>query len=99
MNEESNDTKESKLTQQTKQVVAKEATAAQKLWNEIKNKKIGVFSLPEQPLHSQSTPVFLDPNILYLEYKNPSFIVSLEAALGPEYKVEHAHKYISVVKA
>jgi hypothetical protein len=86
-----------KKVKETKTEVVK--TSAEKLWDEIKNKNVEMFSLPPQPVSSQCSPVLIDPNKLHLQYKTSSFITSLESALGDKYKVDLAGKFITVTKS
>jgi hypothetical protein len=86
------------MSKESKNVPVKSVTAAETLWNEIKGKKVEMFSLPPQEVSSQCSPAFIDPNKLYLEYKASSFITSLESALGTSYKVDLSGKYITVTK-
>jgi len=70
-----------------------------KLWSELKDKKIEMFSLPPQPLSSFCKPAIVDPTKLYLLPTASSLLPGLETALGNAYKVELVDKYIVVSKA
>lgn len=82
----------------SKEVEKTTKTVAQKIWDEIKNKKIDMFSLPDQTVTMHCAPVYIDPNTLYLTYKASSVINQLEESLGSKYKVTLDGKYISVTK-
>ncbi len=73
-------------------------TNSQKIWDEIKNKKIDMFSLPDQSVSMHCTPVWIDPDTLYMTYKASSVINQLEESLGTKYKFSLDGKYISVKK-
>jgi len=73
--------------------------AAEKIWEEIKDKNIEMFSLPPQKINAQCSPVNIEPNKLYLKYKASSTIAALETALGEKYKVELAGQFITVAKS
>lgn len=66
------------------------------LWNEIKNKKINMFSIPNQTVEKYCEPISIDPNKLYLTIKVSSVLPALEEALGSDYVVEQINKYLVV---
>jgi hypothetical protein len=74
-------------------------TVSSGIWAEIKNKKIEMFSLPDQTVENYFAPVNVDPEKLYLTFKVSSALPALEATLGSAFKVELANKYIVVSKA
>ena len=43
-----------------------EKTEADKIWTEIKNKKIEMFALPDQTVSQYCKPISVDPNKLFL---------------------------------
>jgi hypothetical protein len=86
----------SEETKKTENKVVK--TAAEKIWDEIKDKKIEMFSLPSQTVSSHCNPVTVEPTKLYLQYKASSLIASLESSLGEKYKVEMSGRFITVSK-
>jgi hypothetical protein len=71
-------------------------TEASAIWSEIKDKKIEMFSLPDQIVNQYCEPVFIEPSKLYLVASATSVLPSLEAAIGPKYQVDLATKYIIV---
>ncbi len=73
-------------------------TAADKIWEEIKDKRLDIFALPGQVVSMHCQPVNIEPTKLYLSYRAPSLIVSLEDCLGTGYKVSTSDKYITVSK-
>lgn len=85
------------MAKESEKTVSK--TNSQKIWDEIKNKKIEMFSLPDQTVSMHCSPVYIDPETLYLTYKASSIINQLEESLGSKYKVSLDMKYISVKKA
>lgn len=75
-----------------------EETVAEKLWNEIKNKNIDMFALPNQVVEQYCKPVNIEPSKLYLLTSASSVLPSLEVALGPKFTVERLDKYLVVSK-
>jgi hypothetical protein len=86
-------TKEEKAT-----APVKAKTQAELIWEEIKDKQVDIFGLPEQFVDMHCQPVPIEPSKLYLTAKASAFLPSLETALGNKYLVERADKYIVVVK-
>jgi hypothetical protein len=86
------------MTKETQTTATNTKTVSQKIWDEIKNKKIDMFSLPDQTVTMHCSPMFIDPSTLYLTYKASSVITQLEESLGAKYKVSIDGKYISVAK-
>jgi hypothetical protein len=74
-------------------------TAAEKIWDEIKEKNVEMFSLPPQPVSSHCSPIAIEPTKLYLQYKASSLITALETALGSKYSVNLSGKFITVSRA
>lgn len=68
------------------------------IWNEIKDKKIDVFALPNQSVEKYCTPVTIEPSKLYLTVKASAVLPALESALGPTYHIEQASKYFIISK-
>ncbi len=73
-------------------------TISDKIWEEIKDKKIDLFALPNQTVSMYCQPVNVNPSKLYLTYKASSVIAAMEETLGSSYKLEHAGNYITVSK-
>jgi len=71
-------------------------TIAGQLWEEIKEKSIEIFALPDQQVQMHCHPVNIEPNKLYLVTKSLAVLPSLEVALGKNYVVELLDKYITV---
>jgi len=76
-----------------------EGTEAGKIWSEIKDKTIEMFALPDQKVHQYCQPKFIDPTRLYLDISASSVLPSLEAAIGNNYTVELATRYVIVSRA
>lgn len=83
----------------TEKVKVAEKTVADRIWDEIKNKKVNMFALPNQTVSSYCNVVTIEPSKCYLEYTVPAILPALEAALGAEYKVDVAGRFITVVHA
>ncbi len=74
----------------------KTLTLAEKVWNDIKGKKLEMFALPEQFVHMYCEPINIEPTKLYLKYKVPAVLPALEEALKGSYTVEMTNKYICI---
>lgn len=75
-----------------------ELTAADKMWQSIKDLKLEMFALPNQFVHMYCKPINIEPTKLYLVALNQasSFLPALENALGSGYTVEKADRFILV---
>lgn len=71
-------------------------TEADKIWEEIKNKKIEMFSLPSQIVSQYCKPTFIEPEKLYLIVSATSVLPALEVALGEKYVVDRLEKFVTV---
>lgn len=76
-----------------------EKTEADKIWTEIKNKKIEMFALPDQTVSQYCKPISVDPNKLFLIASAASLLPALEIALGDKFCVEMADKYLIVSRS
>lgn len=77
----------------------KQLTEAEKMWNEIKDKSIEMFGLPDQVIAMHCGVVTVDPSVLYLTVRSSAVLPSLEAAISPAFTVEMADKYVLVKRA
>jgi hypothetical protein len=75
------------------------ATEAGKIWQEIKDKKIEMFALPDQVVEKYCNPISIEPSKLYVIPSAPSVLPALEVALGSKYTVTLAEKYLIVARA
>lgn len=71
-------------------------TEADKIWLEIKNKKIDMFSLPSQVVSQYCKPATIEPSKLYLIPSATSVLPALELALGEGYVVDRMERFITV---
>jgi hypothetical protein len=71
-------------------------TAADKIWDEIKDLRIEMFALPDQRVHHYCKPVTIDPSKLFLLSTAGSVLPSLEAAVSPKYVEEKQDRFIIV---
>lgn len=76
-----------------------QSTEAGAIWDEIKDKPIDMFALPDQQVHMHVHPVNIEPSKLYLVLNSSSVLPSLEAAVGNKFVVELVNKYVSVTRA
>lgn len=72
---------------------------AAEIWNEIKDREILMFSLPDQRVHQHVLPIKVEPSKLYLRTASPAVLPSLETALGAKYKVELVERFVTVTRA
>lgn len=71
-------------------------TAAEKIWDDIKDLSIEMFALPNQQVHHYCKPVSVDPSKLFLTVTAGSVLPSLEAAVSPKYTVEKQDRFLVV---
>jgi len=74
----------------------KNKTVAAKIWEEIKDKQINMFALPNQTISNYCTPTAIEPSKCYLTYTVTALLPALEASLGDKYKVEMAGRFLTV---
>jgi hypothetical protein len=75
-------------------------TEADKIWAEIKDKRVNMYALPNQVVANYCTQAKIDPTRCFLLYKTASAIIpALEEAVGKAYTVEVMDKYIVVARA
>lgn len=75
-----------------------EMVEADKIWSEIKDKKIDMFSLPNQIVSQYCKPILIEPSKLYLIASATSVLPALEFALGNDYVVDRMERFITVVR-
>ena len=73
-----------------------QGTVSLEIWNEIKDKNIEMFALPDQKVHMHCRPVPVEPSKLYLLINSSAVLPSLEVAAGKKYTVELADKFVIV---
>jgi hypothetical protein len=61
-------------------------TEGDKIWNEIKDKEVMMFAIPNQFVEQYCDPVPLDPTKCFLRFKVSAFIPALEEAIGANKK-------------
>lgn len=71
-------------------------TVANKIWEEIKDKQVNMFALPNQKVSNFCQPKLVEPSKCYLTYTVTSILPALESALGANYKVELAGRFLTV---
>lgn len=74
------------------------ATQSDLLWEALKNKEISMFALPAKKVFEVFQRVNVDVDKLYLISAISSSLPALENAIGKDYIVEVAYKYITVSK-
>lgn len=57
-------------------------TEGDKIWDEIKNKEVFMFAIPNQIVSDYCEPKPLDPTKCFLSFKVSSFLPALEEAIG-----------------
>lgn len=73
-------------------------TEADKIWEEIKDKKIEIFSLPNQVVSQYCKPSPIDPAKLYLTVSATSVLPALETAIGPSYVIDRVERFVTVAR-
>ncbi len=76
-----------------------EGTEAGKIWEEIKNKDIQMFSLANRKVLDFCKPAVVEPTKLYLLTTASSVLPALEMALGPKYQADISTKYLVISRA
>lgn len=74
-------------------------TAADKIWDEIKNLNIEMFGLADQRVHMYCKPVPADPTKLFLVASAGAVLPALELVVAPRYAVEQVDRFIVVTPA
>lgn len=87
-----------KKTDSTEKKNVKLSSASDLIWNEIKDKSIDMFALPEQKVHMYVTPIDIEPSKLYLKFSASAVLPALETALGAKFSVERVDRFITVTK-
>jgi hypothetical protein len=72
-----------------------------KIWNEIKDLQVSVFTLPNQFVHQYCQPAPLDPSKLFLKFSVSAFLPALEEVIGAnreksKYNLELQKNYIVI---
>ena len=80
------------------QQVNEQKSEADKIWDEISNKPISMFGLPNQFVFQHCTKVMVEPSKLYVTIRSSAVLPSLETALGPDFSVEMADKFVIVAR-
>lgn len=73
-------------------------TEAQKIWDEIKDKPIAMYALPNQIVSQHCAPVTVEPSKLYLTIRSSATLPSLETAIGTKFSVDLADKFVIVAR-
>jgi hypothetical protein len=82
-------------------------TEAGRIWDDIKNREIFMFALPNQIVSQHAKPVLIDPGILHLVLMSSAALPSLEEAVSKSdprrgivgYQVELADRFVVVKPA
>lgn len=71
---------------------------SEKMWDEIKNLKLEMFTLADQFVHLYYKPMIIDPVKLHLTAltKASSALPALEFAISPKYKSEQVDRFIVI---
>jgi hypothetical protein len=82
-------------------------TEAGRIWDDIKDREIFMFALPNQVVSQHAKPVLIDPSILHLILVSSAALPSLEEAVGRSdprrkivsYQVELTDRFVVVKPA
>lgn len=69
-----------------------------KIWNDIKDKQVNMFSLPSKKVSECCERITVDPDKCYLKSSITAFLPALEEVLKNEYQCDQAYKYIIISK-
>lgn len=69
---------------------------SEKIWDEIKDLPIDMFSLPNQKVSDHVVKKPLPGNKLYVTLNSSAVITALEAAVAGRFDLEQADKYIII---
>lgn len=69
---------------------------AEKIWDEIKNRPIQMFGLPDQFVFQHATYITVEPTSAYVIIRSSATLPSLEAAVAPNFTVELADKFVII---
>ncbi len=72
------------------------STEADRIWDEIKNRPIEMFGLPDQFVFQHATFVNVEPSSLYVTIRSSATLPSLEVAIGPNFQVELVDKFVVI---
>ena len=73
-------------------------TVASEIWEDIKDKSIEMFALPNQKVFMYCEPKEIEPSKCYLHVKASSVLPALETVLGSKYNVERNMHFVVVSK-
>lgn len=90
--------KQKSHTIQDEKFVSEKLSESEKIWKEIKDTKIDMFSLPDQVVSQYCKPVIIEEHKLYLTFTVSSVVAALEQALNKDYDVEMGDKFIFVTR-
>ena|ERR1700733_11198166 len=76
-------------------------SVADQIWNDIKDREVMMFSIPNQYLSMYCDPISLDPSKCFLKYKVSAVIPAVEEAIGAnrensKYNLEVQKDYIII---
>lgn len=89
---------ENKTKLDEENVSAKEVTEAEKIWQEIQNTQLDMFSLPDQTVSKYCKPIKVEPSKLYVTTSVQAVFPALEFALGKRFTIEMAQKFIIIAR-
>ncbi len=82
--------------QKTEAVVETKQTEADKIWAEVSDVQLNMFSLPGQVVSTYCTQVKIEPTKLYVTATVQAVVPALDAAIGKKFDIEVANKYIII---
>lgn len=88
---------EEKQVKATKLASGLDGVAAE-IWNEIKDKEIDMFALPNQVVSMHAHPVPIEPSKLYVTLNSSAALPSLEVAVGKKYTVELVDRFVTIAR-
>jgi hypothetical protein len=71
-------------------------SAADKIWDQVKNIRLDMFGLPNQAVHKYCKKLDVEPSKLYLTFSVGAFLPAFEEAIKDSFVVERTEKYLIV---
>jgi len=81
---------------EVKQVTVK--PESEKIWEEIQDKEINMFSLPNQKIKDHLDPLDIPADRLYAKHRSQAAVSVIAETLGKEYEVDQTDKGYVIVK-
>lgn len=71
---------------------------SKKMWEEVKDVQLNMFSLPDQKVSQYCQEVTVEPGKLYVLIKVSSVLTALEDALSEKFNIQPVGKYVVITR-